>query len=104
MNTEAETLEITYPTLWREPKVCEVTGLTRQGIKNRERAGTFPKQVALDGRQKAYVATEVIAWVNSLLADRDAGRVPATRAAIEAARARGGVNSALRNKRLRSVG
>jgi prophage regulatory protein len=47
---------ITYskPTLWRK-----------------ERAGTFPKRVAIGDARYAYVEEEIDAWVAGLIASRD---------------------------------
>ena len=82
------------PTLWRAPKVCEITGLTERGVRNRERIGKFPKGVPLDARQKAWVSTEVIAWVNEQIAARDAGAKPHGYDEFAAARKRGGESRA----------
>lgn len=92
MNTEES------PVLWREAKVCEVTGLTPRGVRNRERDGKFPKHVPLDARQKAYVASEVVAWVQQQIADRDAGIRPAGYESVVAARRRGGQSTAVKSQ------
>jgi prophage regulatory protein len=53
---------ITYskPTLWRK-----------------EKAGTFPKRVAIGAGRYGYVETEIDAFIAALIAARDAGSVAA---------------------------
>jgi prophage regulatory protein len=50
------------PTLWR-----------------REKAGTFPKRVAIGAGRYGYVESEIDTFIETLIADRDAGRMIAPR-------------------------
>lgn len=59
-------------TLLRLPQVKDCTGLSRSDIYRRISAGTFPKPVKLGERASAWPAHEVMAWVASRIAARDA--------------------------------
>jgi len=48
---------------WREPRVCEVTGLARSTMRAAAKAGTFPKPIKLGANASAWISTEVIEWM-----------------------------------------
>lgn len=63
------------PRLERLPAVLARTGLSRATIYRLIAAGTFVQPVRLTGRNIAFVAAEVDAWIAARAAERDgAGR------------------------------
>lgn len=58
-------------TILRRPQVERATGLTRSTIYERMAAGTFPKCVRLDGRQVGWFESEIFAWQQKRIAERD---------------------------------
>ena len=61
------------PRLLRLPQVIERTGLGRSSIYERVAAGTFPRAVEL-GASRAWLESEVDAWIAARIAARDEGR------------------------------
>ena len=53
-------------------EVCRMCSLSRQEIWRRRRNGTFPEPVRFGERRVGYSATEVQAWMNARLKERDA--------------------------------
>jgi prophage regulatory protein len=66
-------------TLLRLPAVKKYSGLSRSEIYRRGSAGTFPKPVKLGERASAWPAHEIMAWVASRIAARDARATAKTR-------------------------
>ena len=56
--------------LERLPQVKARTGLSRSEIYRRIAAGTFPSQITLGPKSVAWVEAEVLAWCDSLVAQR----------------------------------
>ncbi|WP_341304341.1 AlpA family transcriptional regulator [Pseudomonas sp. TMP25] len=52
------------------PKVKDYTSLSTSEIYRRIAAGTFPAQVNLGPKSVAWIETEVLAWCDSLAAQR----------------------------------
>lgn len=57
--------------IWRLKKVMEQTGLGRSSIYNFIKEGIFPKPVPLGGRAVGWLATEINAWIESRIRERD---------------------------------
>ena len=62
-----------FPTLIRCKKVCGETSLSRSYVYQLSREGRFPKPVSLvpGGTSVAWVASEVDAWVNERITERN---------------------------------
>ena len=45
---------------------------SRTQLWRKEREGTFPKRVQLGGNRVGYVESEIDAWIDALVAERDA--------------------------------
>jgi predicted DNA-binding transcriptional regulator AlpA len=58
-------------TLIRLPEVCNRTQLSKATIYKMLGNGTFPKQVNLNERAVAFVATEIDGWIQSRIAKRE---------------------------------
>jgi prophage regulatory protein len=54
-------------------KVAELVGLKRQSLFDLSRAGRFPKPVRIASTRTAYLASEVKAWIDARVADRERG-------------------------------
>jgi len=54
-------------TLLRLPAVMERTGLKRSTLYKRVREGSFPKPVAIGPQGRAWVDTEVDAWIAEVI-------------------------------------
>lgn len=67
MNQETES-----PRLLRLPEVSRATGLGRSAIYERMTRGEFPRAVAVTPRARAWVESEVRAWIAERIAQRDA--------------------------------
>jgi prophage regulatory protein len=66
---------IRYPlarTLMRPREVCAATGLSRSGVYRLIREGRFPKPVPLTRHVSAFPSTEIQAWIDARIAERDA--------------------------------
>lgn len=57
--------------LIRMPVVEEMTGYTSSTIYLAIREGTFPKPVKIGQRASAWVESEVNAWINARINERD---------------------------------
>jgi len=57
--------------LWRISKVLAVTGQSSSTMYEGCARGTFPKPVKLGPRASAWVASEVLAWIEARIAQRD---------------------------------
>ena len=55
--------------LLRLPEVMKRVGLKRSAIYDRMKAGNFPKSRTLGPRYTVWVASEVDAWVNEVIAN-----------------------------------
>lgn len=53
------------------PKVKDYTSLSTSEIYRRIAAGTFPAQVALGPKSVVWIEAEVLAWCDSLVAQRE---------------------------------
>lgn len=60
------------PRLLRLPDVIVATGCGRSTIYDAIRAGTFPQPVPLGGRSVAWPESEIAAWIDARIAERDA--------------------------------
>lgn len=58
--------------LLRLPEVIQLTGLGRSAIYDRMGRGDFPKSVPLTSTCRAWVESEVRAWIAARIAERDA--------------------------------
>ena len=56
----------------RLPKVEERTGKSRSRIYADIEAGTFPKPIKLSARAVGWIESEIDAWIDSKIADREA--------------------------------
>lgn len=62
--------------IMRKPEVCGVSGLSAPSIDRLEKQGDFPRRVELgNGKWKpvGWSSTEVYAWLDKRLAERDGG-------------------------------
>lgn len=71
MSTKAQHTSTQPPRLERLPAVAARTGLSRATIYRLITAGTFVQPVRLTGRNIAFVASEVDAWISARAAERD---------------------------------
>lgn len=55
----------------RRPEVERMTGLSRQGIYDCIHRAGFPRPVKLGGRASGWVESEVQAWIEARISDRD---------------------------------
>ena len=60
--------------IWRLKKVMEQTGLGRSSIYKLIKEGSFPKPVPLGARAVGWVATEINAWIEDRVRERDAAK------------------------------
>ena len=68
------TSPVSDPVLIRLPEVMALCALSRSGIYERIKNGTFPAPVKLDGRPSAWVKHEVQQWnIRQIAATRRAG-------------------------------
>ena len=51
---------------------CRLTSLSRTSINKFRAAGQFPRAVNLGMKRVAFVRSEVLAWVDQRIAERDA--------------------------------
>ena len=58
-------------TLLRMRDVCAATGLSRSGIYRLLREGHFPRPVPLTRHVSAFPSTEIQAWIDARIAERD---------------------------------
>jgi prophage regulatory protein len=56
----------------RKPKTLEKTGLSRSRLYAEIQAGRFPKPVKLSARAVGWIESEVDAWIESKIAEREA--------------------------------
>ena len=61
----------TNPRFIKLAKVREHTSLSSSEIYRRIAAGEFPKQVSLGPKSSAWVESEVLAWCQELMANRE---------------------------------
>ncbi|MPT25265.1 MAG: AlpA family phage regulatory protein [Starkeya sp.] len=54
--------------------VCKMTSLSRTAINQKRAAGTFPQAVPLGEKRIAFLRSEVDAWIEERIADRDMKR------------------------------
>ena len=75
MTPELHTAHETYaaPRLLRLPQVIERTGLGRSSIYGLISAGDFPAPVHLTSTARAFLESEVEAWIAARIAARDGG-------------------------------
>jgi prophage regulatory protein len=62
---------MTVQRLIKLPEVIKKVGLGKTEIYQRISEGTFPKQVSLGGRSVAWVESEIDAWIEKRITDRD---------------------------------
>lgn len=60
--------------LLKLPEVERATGKGRTAIYEDIRAKTFPRPVKIGARASAWVASEVQAWIDARIAERDGGQ------------------------------
>ena len=60
--------------LIRKKEVLHATGYKNSTLYKYIAEGSFPKPVSIGGRAKAWVESEVIAWMNDRIKERDEGR------------------------------
>ena len=53
-------------TLYKLPKVIELTGLARATIYNQMKLGKFPQSVKVTGKAVAWRASDIAAWMKAL--------------------------------------
>lgn len=58
----------------RADDVMEMTGLPKTSIKRGMKEGTFPKSIKLGERASGWVLSEIQAWIDARIAERDAGQ------------------------------
>lgn len=69
------TSHVADPVLIRLPEVMAICALSRSGIYERVKNGTFPAPVKLDGRPSAWIKQEVQQWnVRQIAASRRVGK------------------------------
>jgi prophage regulatory protein len=56
------------PVLLRRPEVSARTGLSRTGIYQRVKRGTFPEPRQIGPRSVAWIESEVSTWIESRIA------------------------------------
>lgn len=56
------------------PQVKDYTSLSTSEIYRRIAAGTFPTQITLGPKSVAWIEAEVLAWLDALAAQREAGQ------------------------------
>jgi prophage regulatory protein len=64
-------LETKPPVILRRDVVEARTGLSRSSIYARVAAGAFPRQVFLGGKAVGWIESEVQAWIDQRIAERD---------------------------------
>jgi prophage regulatory protein len=66
----------------RQRQVCEAVGYSTMHIWRLEKAGLFPRRLKLGPNSVGWLASEIDAWIEAKIAERDAtqGREPAARA------------------------
>ena len=67
-------MKIQPPRALRLPAVMSLTGLGRATIYRRIRESSFPKPIRLGGNSAGWIEAEVLAWLNSRIAERDLER------------------------------
>jgi prophage regulatory protein len=65
--------------LLRFPDLSDRVGLRHSAIYDAIRKGTFPKPVSLGRKAVAWLESEVDAWINARIAERDAATPPKRR-------------------------
>lgn len=58
--------------LLRLPQVIERTSVRRSTIYEMMQAGKFPKPVKLNQRSNGWIEAEIVDWVNTRIAEREA--------------------------------
>lgn len=71
MNTKEKNVRAEDEILLRRTDVENITGLTRSGIYEGMRQGTFPKPVRLGNNSVAWVNSEIRQWIQDLIKKRD---------------------------------
>ena len=66
-NDEVEMLRIL-----RQRQVCERVGYSQMHIWRLEKAGRFPRRMKLGPNSVGWVSTEIDAWIEARIAERDA--------------------------------
>ena len=51
--------------------VCKLTSLSRTSIHNHRQSGSFPIPVRLGTKRIAFLSSEIDAWIEARIADRD---------------------------------
>jgi len=64
------TLPPDAPRILRRPEVEALTGLKKTTIYDAMQRGDFPRSIALGDRARGWLASEVTAWIESLIARR----------------------------------
>ena len=54
-------------------ETCSMVGLSRTKIWQLTKDGLFPQMVQVEGTRKAYVLSEIQAWISKKIAARDQG-------------------------------
>ncbi|MBL0229444.1 MAG: AlpA family transcriptional regulator [Moraxellaceae bacterium] len=71
MNTKEKNVRAEDEILLRRTDVENITGLTRSGIYEGMRKGTFPEPVRLGNNSVAWVNSEIRQWIQDLIKKRD---------------------------------
>lgn len=61
--------------LIRKKEVLAATGFKNSTLYKYIAEGSFPRPVTIGGRAKAWVESEVVAWMNDRIKERDEGHL-----------------------------
>lgn len=61
-----------FPRIIKLPTVCDLTGLSKSTIYLKVSQGLFPTPVKVSTRSSGWVEQEVLAWLQSRIAEREA--------------------------------
>ncbi|MCC3243750.1 AlpA family phage regulatory protein [Methylocystis sp. WRRC1] len=62
------------PTLVSINETCRLTSLSRTAINRKRDEGSFPQPVPIGTRRIAFVRSEVLAWIEARIAERNTKR------------------------------
>lgn len=70
----SEKMSAALPKLIKRPEVQSETTLSRSQIYALISEGKFPKPISLGGNRVAWLSSEVFAWIDQRIAERNGGR------------------------------